>query len=92
MCQGTTFRLPGDELAGARQLQPWDAFNPEHCRAISDRGGSEALPAQGVSAQFCSVIHTLVHGGIPWCWYGTAAPGGGGIYPPGSPAYNLYRP
>ena len=40
----------------ARQLQTWDLPS---IRAISDRGGSEASPAQGVSAQFCQ-IHTLV--------------------------------
>ena len=41
----------------ARQLQTWDLPS---IRAISDRGGSEASPAQGVSAQFCRQIHTLV--------------------------------
>ena len=40
----------------ARQLQTWHLPS---IRAISDRGGSEASPAQGVSAQFCQ-IHTLV--------------------------------
>ena len=81
MCQGTTSRLPRDEfkpppgcpgmsLRGATitalgRLQSGAVRR----RAISDRGGSEASSAQGVSAQFCSVIHTLVHGGgIPWCW------------------------
>ena len=86
-------QVPGNHLGvartmPARQLQTWDLPS---IRAISDRGGSEASPAQGVSAQFCQanpypgeVWLANPYPGevwtIPWCpagevWWG------GGIYP-----------
>ena len=48
---------PGSSTPVLGQLQPWEAaFNPEEWRETGNfrpRGGSQASPALGVSAQFC---------------------------------------
>ena len=74
-----------------RQLQPWDAFNPEEYRATLCNFRQGRITGLACSGRFGPVLQ-----GNPYpageAWWHTLLVKYGGIYPPGSPAYNLYRP
>ena len=66
MCQGTTFRLPEDEFAAARQLQPWDAFNPEPCRATTCNFRQGRIRGLACSGRFGPVLQRNPYPGAWW--------------------------